>query len=61
MIYGVPEAAIRDYLTQNIHYQLDAENLAGLDLFYRYAAEYGLIPAVPSMRFVGMAARQFVG
>lgn len=58
---GLDEAAVRDYLTRNIHYTLDAENRAGLELFYRYSAELGLIPKIPELRFYGLAARQFVG
>jgi predicted solute-binding protein len=57
----LPEATIVDYLTRNIHYSLDADNRAGLELFYRCAAELDLIPAEPSLRFYGLAARQFVG
>ena len=58
---GLSPAAITDYLTRHIDYTLDAENRAGLELFYRYAAELGLIPEVPSLRFYGLAAKQFVG
>jgi chorismate dehydratase len=57
----LPEQDIVAYLTRNIDYTLDAENREGLELFYRYAAELGLIPAAPSLRFYGLAARQFVG
>jgi chorismate dehydratase len=46
------EAAVRSYLTQNIHYQLDAGCLEGLQLFYRYAAEIGALPAPPVLQFV---------
>ena len=46
------EAAVRSYLTQNIHYQLDAGCLEGLRLFYRYAAEIGALPAPPVLQFV---------
>ena len=49
------------YLTGNIHFFLDAENLEGLELFFRYSAECGVIEAAPSLRFLGMAAPQFVG
>jgi chorismate dehydratase len=48
----ISEADVRNYLTQNIHYQLDAECLAGLQLFYRYAAEIGALPAPPELQFV---------
>lgn len=41
----------RSYLTQNIHYQLDPECLDGLQLFYRYAAEIGALPAAPELLF----------
>jgi chorismate dehydratase len=46
------EAIIKSYLTQNIHYQLDAVCLDGLRLFYRYAAEIGALPAAPELRFM---------
>jgi chorismate dehydratase len=46
------EAIIKNYLTQNIHYQLDADCLGGLRLFYRYAAEIGALPAAPELRFM---------
>ncbi len=57
---GLPEEVIHDYLTQNIDYSLDRENLAGLKLFFRYAAEYNVLPAAPELHFVdqpSMAAR----
>jgi chorismate dehydratase len=49
---NLTEAAVRSYLTQNIHYQLDAGCLEGLQLFYRYAAEIGALPAAPELQFV---------
>lgn len=58
---AIAEATIRAYLTRNIHYTLDAENRAGLELFFRYALELGLILNLPELRFYGLAARQFVG
>lgn len=48
---GLPEALIREYLTQNIDYALDSENLEGLRLFYRYAAECGALPYPPELEF----------
>ena len=48
----IAEMDVRNYLTQNIHYQLDAGCLAGLQLFYRYAAEIGALPAIPELLFV---------
>jgi chorismate dehydratase len=44
--------AVRAYLTENIHYQLDRGCLEGLQLFYRYAAEIGAFPAAPDLKFV---------
>jgi chorismate dehydratase len=58
---GLSEAQITTYLTQHIHFFLDAENLEGLELFFRYSAECGVIEEAPSLRFLGMAAPQFVG
>jgi len=52
---GLSEAAIYGYLTENIHYQLDAGCLGGLQLFYRYAADIGALPAVPELRSVERA------
>ena len=49
------EPDVRSYLTENIHYQLDAGCLEGLQLFYRYAAEIGVLPVAPELRFVEMA------
>src|SRR5258708_36650739 len=46
------EADVRSYLTQNIHYQLDAGCLEALQLFYRYAAEIGALPSVSELQFV---------
>ena len=47
-----PES-IREYLTTNIDYSLDAENLEGLRLFYRYAAECNVLPPAPELCFAG--------
>ena len=51
----ISEPDVRNYLTQNIHYDLDAGCLEGLRLFYRYAAEIGALPAAPELRFVETA------
>ncbi|MFZ0541245.1 MAG: menaquinone biosynthesis protein [Candidatus Sulfotelmatobacter sp.] len=48
---SLKESDVRSYLTENIHYQLDAACLEGLQLFYRYAAEIGALPAAPELRF----------
>ncbi len=38
------EDAIRSYLTDNIHYVLDEECLAGIEGFFRMGAETGVLP-----------------
>lgn len=45
-------AALRAYFTDNIYYFLDDACLAGLELFYRYAAECDALMAVPTLRFL---------
>lgn len=49
---GLSEADVRGYLTKNIHYSLDSGCLEGLELYYRYAAECGALPAAPELRFL---------
>jgi chorismate dehydratase len=49
---GLTVAAVRVYLTQNIHYYLDPPCLEGLELFYRLAAESGALPRAPELHFV---------
>jgi chorismate dehydratase len=48
----LPAPVLRDYLNQNIDYYLDRENLEGLRLFYRYAAECKVLPDAPELRFL---------
>lgn len=48
----VPAATIRTYLSTNIHYVLDEPCLAGMELFFRYAAECGVLPPAPQLRFL---------
>jgi chorismate dehydratase len=38
------KADIRAYLTTNIHYILDGECIAGMKVFFRMAAEAGVLP-----------------
>ncbi len=52
---ALSEADVRSYLTENIYYQLDAPCLEGLQLFYRYAAEIGALPAAPPIDFLSTA------
>ena len=48
---GMSNAAVRHYLTTNIYYQLDEPCLDGLNLFYRYAFELGILPRAPELQF----------
>ncbi len=48
----LPEGVIREYLSENIDYSLDSENLEGLRLFYRYAAELKVLPEAPELHFL---------
>jgi chorismate dehydratase len=52
---GISEDDAHSYLTHNIYYQLDAEYLEGLQLFYQYAAEIGALPPAPEMSFASAA------
>ena len=40
----LPEDTIRRYLTENIHYILDEECRAGMELFFRTATQTGILP-----------------
>lgn len=53
---GLSRDDVRDYLTRNIHYYLDRENHAGLQLFLQYSREIGLLPEIPELRFLGPVA-----
>ena len=46
---GLSEAVVEDYLRHALHFELDEGDLDGLRLFYRLAAEDGLIPEVRSL------------
>jgi len=46
---GLPATDLRRYLSENIDYGLDDENLQGLRLYFRFAAELGLIPGAPEI------------
>jgi chorismate dehydratase len=39
------------YLRDNIRYHLGEQERAGLEMFYRYASEIGLVPAAGAIRF----------
>ena len=48
---GLTVEMVRVYLTHNIHYYLDPPCLEGLQLYYRLAAEIGVLPQPPELRF----------
>ena len=49
---GMSEAGVRSYLTENVHYSLDPECVEGMELFFRYAAECGVLPEAPRLHFL---------
>lgn len=49
---NLSKEVVSHYLAENVDYFLDQENLDGLRLFYRYAAEYDILPAAPEIRFL---------
>jgi chorismate dehydratase len=48
---GLSANSVRQYLTESIHYQLDAGCLEGLRLFYQYTAEIEALPAAAELQF----------
>jgi chorismate dehydratase len=49
---GLSENEVRSYLTENIHYYLDPDCVEGLQLFYRYAHECGVLPPAPPLHLL---------
>jgi chorismate dehydratase len=49
----LPPCEVRRYLTENVHFDLDEESLAGLRLYFEKAAAIGLIKGVRPLEFVG--------
>jgi len=47
----LPEKLVEEYLRDNVDYSLDAENLEGLQLYFRYAADLKILPAAPDLQF----------
>jgi len=48
----LPAPLVSSYLMENIDYGLDAENLDGLRLFYKYAADLKVLPEAPELDFL---------
>jgi len=53
---GLPAQLLQSYLAENIDYTLDGENIEGLQLFFRYAAEFKVLPAAPPLKFLRPAS-----
>jgi chorismate dehydratase len=49
---ALPPPTIRHYLNQNIHYHLDSDCIRTIKLFRQYAAEAGILPPLPHLRFL---------
>jgi len=56
----LPPRALERYLTENIHFDLDEDNLAGLELYFEKAAAAGLITRNKPLEFPQAAARSTV-
>jgi chorismate dehydratase len=52
----LPPRALERYLTDNIHFDLDEENLAGLEFYFEKAAAHGLIPRARRLEFAPTAS-----
>jgi chorismate dehydratase len=51
----LPPRALERYLTENIDFSLDDENLAGLNLYFEECERAGLIPQFRELEFAGTA------
>jgi chorismate dehydratase len=49
---GLSAPIVEDYLRHSLHFELDRGDLDGLELFYRLAAEEGLVPQARPLDFV---------
>jgi len=49
---GLSEEKIVSYFRENIHYQLDADCRKGLALYFKLAAECGVIEQAPELEFL---------
>lgn len=52
---GLSEAVVEDYLRHSLHFELDRGDLGGLELFYRLAADQGLIAEARPLALLGHA------
>lgn len=49
---AIPPDTIRNYLTRNIHYTLSPDCIAAIELFRHYATDAGILPPLPTLRFL---------
>jgi len=54
----LPRSELLEYLSQNVNYDLDEENIAGMRLFFDLARECGLIAQSRELRFVSWEKRE---
>ncbi len=52
-LLGIPQADILRYLTWNMNYSLDEDNLCGLRHFYHLAGKHGIIQTISPLKFIG--------
>jgi chorismate dehydratase len=60
MKLDLPPKDLEKYLTDNINFDLDAENIEGLNLYYQKAAALGLIPRYRPIEFSSAPAKTLV-
>jgi predicted solute-binding protein len=60
MKLDLPPKDLEKYLTDNINFDLDAENIEGLDIYYQKAAARGLIPHYRPIEFSSAPAKTLV-
>ncbi len=61
MKLDLPPSALERYLNENINFDLDAENLAGLQLFFEKAAAMGLAPRARALEFAAAETGSVAG
>jgi chorismate dehydratase len=49
---AIPPSTIRNYLTQNIHYQLSADCITAIETFRSYAAEADILAPLSALQFL---------
>lgn len=49
---GLPTDDLESYLRDSVYYRLDSECMQGLELYFQYAHECGLIPSVPALEYL---------